>query len=190
MRFFLWAEEQRLPAFFPPSLSHFCLLVCSAGTMFSICAKTLLWRQAVAALWSAANAQLLACVHELNKSDWGKLQCQNAKMKCSRAAWGAWELSIIHYPLSAQWGIRLEMKVCHICWTKFEATPSHCCTAADPAAQTRVIEVLHLLLHVFKEHLICFECTRRQNVSLCCAGAWLYYHHVSVSGSAPDIDLW
>lgn len=32
------------------------------------------------------------------------------------------------------WGICLEMKVCRICWTKLEETPSHCCTSADPCS--------------------------------------------------------
>lgn len=41
------------------------------------------------------------------------------------------------------------MKVCHVCWMKLEATPSHCCTAVAPAAQSRAVVVQSFCFWVF-----------------------------------------
>lgn len=67
--------------------------------------------------------------------NWGKRRCQNAKMKCNRSLGS---LRTVHQLLAFVYRVRNPIKVCCICWTKLEETPSRCCTSADPAAISRL----------------------------------------------------
>lgn len=153
----------------PPVPSQFCFLVCSAATMFSNC----FCRAQICCVWALSHAfkgESYFCgvgllllfevvrMHNLwhvcmSLINWGKRRCQNAKMKCNRSPES---LRTVHQLLAFVYRVKNPMKVCRICWTKLEETPSRCCTSADPAAISRATAVRQLFSHRFKGHEIWF----------------------------------
>lgn len=147
----------------PVTILLTCLQCCNRVFQLFLPCSDLLWIRAPLLAFKVCGVRLLllfevlwmhnlwhVCVSLING---GKRRCQNGKMECNRSLGS---LRTVHQLLAFVYRVRNPMKVCRICWTKLEETPSRCCTSADPAAISGATAVRQLFLHRFKGHEIWF----------------------------------